>query len=53
MTDGKQKTPCRTAKEEKQQHEALVAKLIEATKGMDMLSVEDEAAIREILEKKK
>ena len=43
----------KTAKTEKQRHEALVAKLADETKGIDMLSAEDEAIIKEILKKKK
>lgn len=38
-------------KVEKQQHEELVAKLLKAADGVDLLSAEDEATIKEILSK--
>ena len=46
-------TRYKRARFEKQQHEELVAKLVEATKGISTLSAEDEAAIQAILDKKK
>ena len=52
MTDF-EKPKQKTRKVEKQQHEELVAKLVEATKGISTLSAEDEAAIQTILDKKK